>query len=92
MNSIGAQAAAPVEVAVPAATSRVSNRLADVENLISSLEARLKSVLEPESESNAGAALPPAHPVPLAHALHEIADRAGFLANRVESLLNRLHV
>lgn len=94
MNSIGAQntAPSPVETAVPSAANRVSNRLADIESLIQSLEARLYSVLEPENEKNAGTALPPGHPVPLAQALHEIADRTDAVAARVGSILNRLHV
>lgn len=94
MNSIGSQTAAPapVETAVPSAANRVSNRLADIESLIQSLESRLHSVLEPENEKNAGTALLPCHPVPLAQTLHEIACRADAVANHVSSLLDRLHV
>ncbi len=94
MNSIGTQTspAPSPETAVPAATGRVSGVLADLESLLHSLEARLESVLEPNNEKNAGAALPPGHSVPLANTLHGIADRVGALVNQAESLIKRLHV
>lgn len=92
MNNIAPSIAPTPESAVPQAAGRVCGQVTYLENLVDSLEARLESVLKPQSESQSGTALPPSHPVPLANTLHAIADRVSALTTRTESLLKRLHV
>jgi hypothetical protein len=83
---------APVP-AVPNATSRVRVAVADLENMLASLEDKLSPVVEP-SDPKAGnnTAAAPMHAVPLAAELHDIGERVEAMLARARSLLDRVHV